>query len=118
MANQPSIKRDASVRLLFTIVACAKRNWMQTLLHIALTAIWILPVIAAPAWGRIAYAAASFTFLQQMIWMIEGRLTFMEGGIVHELEAGDCLALGPASDCEFHNQTDTDCRYVVVILKS
>lgn len=51
--------RDEKRGLLFTIVACAKRNCMQTLLHIALTAIWILPVIAAPAWVRIAYAAVS-----------------------------------------------------------
>ncbi len=45
--------------LLYTLAACAKRSWMQTLLHIALTCIWILPVISASVRTRVAYAAAS-----------------------------------------------------------
>ncbi|QDT54577.1 hypothetical protein Pan44_26100 [Caulifigura coniformis] len=36
-----------------------KREWCQTLLHIAITSLWILPVIRTPAPLRIAFAAAS-----------------------------------------------------------
>lgn len=38
---------------------CAKRRWFQTLLHIAVTSIWILPVISASIGIRTAYAAVS-----------------------------------------------------------
>lgn len=44
---------------LMTLAICAKRRWFQTLLHIAATSIWILPVISAPIRVRVAYAAAS-----------------------------------------------------------
>ena len=44
---------------LYAVAACAKRTWMQTLLHIALTCIWILPVISASVRMRVAYAAVS-----------------------------------------------------------
>lgn len=36
-----------------------KRSWFQTLMHIAVTSLWVLPVIAAPAWVRIGYMLAS-----------------------------------------------------------
>jgi predicted acyltransferase len=36
-----------------------KRNWFQTLLHIAVTTLWILPVIRASAAVRIAYLVLS-----------------------------------------------------------
>jgi predicted acyltransferase len=37
----------------------AKRHWFQTLLHIAVTSLWILPVIRAGAAVRIAYLVGS-----------------------------------------------------------
>ncbi len=36
-----------------------KRNWFQTLMHIAVTSLWILPVIRSSARVRILFAAAS-----------------------------------------------------------
>lgn len=36
-----------------------KREWFQTLMHIAVTSLWILPVIRSSAKVRIAFAAAS-----------------------------------------------------------
>jgi hypothetical protein len=42
-----------------TIANCAKRNLMQTLLHIAITSVWIMPVIWAPLWARVTYGLAS-----------------------------------------------------------
>lgn len=44
---------------LATLAICAKRHWCQTLMHIAITSIWILPVLFAPIKVRVAYAAAS-----------------------------------------------------------
>ncbi len=41
------------------LLAVFKRDWFQTLLHIAVTSLWILPVVRASAGVRIAYAALS-----------------------------------------------------------
>ncbi len=36
-----------------------KRNWMQTLMHIALTSLWLLPVVALPARWRVLWMCGS-----------------------------------------------------------
>lgn len=41
------------------LASVLKRDWFQTLLQIAVTSLWILPVIRTPAAARIAFAAAS-----------------------------------------------------------
>lgn len=74
--------------------------------------------VALPSGARVAYPAASFVFLRQCIWVTEGALTFIEGEMVHALETGDCLLLGPAVDCEFRNDSDETCRYVVTLTKT
>jgi hypothetical protein len=42
-----------------TLYASAKRTWFQTLMHIAVTSLWILPVIRASAATRIIYMISS-----------------------------------------------------------
>lgn len=36
-----------------------KRNWFQTLMHIAVTSLWVLPVIRSGVWSRIAWMVGS-----------------------------------------------------------
>src|SRR3954453_17265099 len=48
---------------------------------------------------------------------LSGALTFVEGATLHELSAGDCLALRPPADCLFDNRTPTPCRYLVAVLR-
>lgn len=45
-----------------------KRQWMQTLLHIALTSLWILPVIVATGRIRIAWAVSSGVLHLVLSW--------------------------------------------------
>lgn len=73
--------------------------------------------VELPPGARVAYPWESYRFIDQQIWVLDGRLTFVEGGQVHDLGAGDCLQLGPPADCEFVNQTSSSCRYVVFIGK-
>ncbi len=40
--------------------------------------------------------------------MLEGTLHFLEGGVQHELAAGDCLQLGAPADCVFSNPGSVD----------
>lgn len=42
-----------------SFLAACKRNVFQTLVHIGVTSLWILPVIWAPGWVRLLYAIAS-----------------------------------------------------------
>ena len=43
-----------------------------------------------PAGGRsVSFPAASYAFISQIIWVLAGRLTFVEGSITHELIPGD-----------------------------
>jgi quercetin dioxygenase-like cupin family protein len=61
--------------------------------------------------------AGTYLFLHQQIWVLAGRLRFHEGAQVHELDAGDCLQLGPPSDCVFVNPGAVPCRYLVALVK-
>ncbi|MGP3770610.1 helix-turn-helix domain-containing protein [Streptomyces sp. SDT5-1] len=74
--------------------------------------------IRLPAGAEVPYPAAAFAFHRQVIWVIEGHLTFHEGDTVHELDPGDTVELGPPAACVFANTTDTDCRYAVVLVRA
>jgi transcriptional regulator with XRE-family HTH domain len=70
-----------------------------------------------PPRARIAYPAAAYAFLHQQIWVLAGRLTFHEGGEVHDLDGGDCIELGAPAECVFENRGKVACRYLVAIAK-
>ncbi|MHC5258020.1 helix-turn-helix domain-containing protein [Streptomyces sp. UC4497] len=73
--------------------------------------------IRLPAGAEVPYPAAAFAFHRQIIWVLEGHLTFHEGDVVHELDAGDTVELGPPTACVFANSTQQDCRYAVVLVR-
>jgi len=72
--------------------------------------------VELPAGARVSLPASSYAFIRQQIWLIEGRLDFFEGTAVHHMEPGDCLALGPPSDCTFFAPGPGAARYVVAVL--
>jgi transcriptional regulator with XRE-family HTH domain len=74
--------------------------------------------VELPPGAEVPYGAAAFAFLRQLVWVIEGALTFVEGETIHRLNDGDCLALGPPTDCCFRNESDRPCRYAVVLAKA
>ncbi|MFI2205479.1 helix-turn-helix domain-containing protein [Streptomyces sp. NPDC020192] len=73
--------------------------------------------IHLPAGARVPYPAAAFAFVRQVVWVLDGRLTFHDGGTVHELDAGDTIELGEPAERVFANTTDSECRYVVVLTR-
>ncbi|NEB76458.1 helix-turn-helix domain-containing protein [Streptomyces sp. SID14478] len=73
--------------------------------------------IRLPAGARVPYPAAAFAFHRQIIWVVDGHLTFHEGDAVHELEAGDTVELGDPAPCVFVNSSDRECRYAVVLVR-
>jgi transcriptional regulator with XRE-family HTH domain len=73
--------------------------------------------VLLPAGARIGYPAAAFAFIDQLLWILDGRLTLGDGSAVLQLNAGDTLQLGPPTAREFANETLKPCRYLVVVLR-
>jgi quercetin dioxygenase-like cupin family protein len=70
-----------------------------------------------PPGAEVAYPAAAFAFIRQAIWVLSGKLEFVEGAQLHRVHPGDCLELGPATDCAFRNAGRAPCRYLVAVVK-
>jgi len=73
--------------------------------------------VELPAGARVDYPTETYAFIHQQIWVLDGRLRFHEGELVHELDAGDCLQLGPPAACAFVNPTGARCRYLVALTR-
>lgn len=73
--------------------------------------------VSLPPGVRVPYPASAFTFQYQQIWMIEGTLEFQEGERTHRLEVGDCLQLGPPTDCHFSNPGKDTIRYLIALTR-
>jgi transcriptional regulator with XRE-family HTH domain len=74
--------------------------------------------VELPAGATVRLPAAAYAFIRQQIWLIEGRLDFSEGEVAHAMQPGDCLALGPPSDCVFHAPGPDSATYLVALVKS
>ncbi|MGK9174950.1 XRE family transcriptional regulator [Yokenella regensburgei] len=72
--------------------------------------------IDLPGGSDIPMPASAYLHARQLIWLQQGALVFVEGETRHEMQAGDCLELGPPNDCRFINETTEICRYLIVRL--
>ncbi|MFT3804353.1 MAG: XRE family transcriptional regulator [Burkholderiaceae bacterium] len=72
--------------------------------------------VVLPAGVEVPYPASAYAFLRQLVWVLDGELVFLEGGHRHAMAEGDCLELGPPTDCVFKNESDVPCTYVVAVL--
>lgn len=73
--------------------------------------------VELPAGAQVSYAADTYAFLHQQIWVLDGHLRFREGDTEHALDVGDCLQLGPPAPCTYLNPTDRTCRYLVALTR-
>jgi transcriptional regulator with XRE-family HTH domain len=76
-----------------------------------------LTEIFLPAGAAVDFPRETYFFVRQVIWVMEGELTFTEGETVHCLQSGDSLILGPPQPCRFANETPVPCRYLVILHK-
>ena len=74
--------------------------------------------VVLPPGASVSFPSAAYTFIRQIIWVLAGRLAFVEGDQAHDLGPGDCLELGAPADCAFRNATGKSCTYVVAVLRS
>lgn len=73
--------------------------------------------VELPAGADVPMPATAYAMFRQLIWVKEGALTFIEGEETHVLATGDCLELGPPTDCVFRNAGEVPCVYTVVLIK-
>jgi len=73
--------------------------------------------VELPAGAEVAFPASAYAFLRQLVWVLSGRLEFIEGESVHRLARGDCLELGAPADCAFRNRGRGVCRYLVALTR-
>jgi transcriptional regulator with XRE-family HTH domain len=73
--------------------------------------------VELPPGAEVEFAADTYAFMHHQIWVLEGHLRFREGDATHELDAGDCLTLGPSQLCAYVNPTERPCRYLVALAR-
>jgi len=73
--------------------------------------------VELPAGAKVAMAASVYALIRQVVWVIAGRLTVVEGDGCSRLEAGDRLEFGAPSDSVFENESSEPCRYLVAVLR-
>jgi len=76
-----------------------------------------LTEVDLPAGASVSFPASSYAFISQVIWVLAGRLTFVEGDVAHDIGPGDSFELGAPVDRTFRNDTAGSCRYLVVVLR-
>lgn len=76
-----------------------------------------LTEVDLPPGASVSFPAASYHRMSHVIWVLSGRLTFVEGDVTHDLGPGDSLEFGPPADCTYRNDRDTACRYLVVLVR-
>ena len=74
--------------------------------------------IELPAGADVPMPASAYAFMRQLIWVLEGELIFLEGDARHRMSSGDCLELGPPTDCVFKNESGGPCIYAVLVLRN
>ncbi|TMI98808.1 MAG: helix-turn-helix domain-containing protein [Alphaproteobacteria bacterium] len=76
-----------------------------------------LTEVDLPPGAAVSFPAASYRGMAHLIWVLAGRLTFVEGEVTHALLPGDSLEFGPPADCTYRNDGAAPCRYLVVLLR-
>lgn len=74
--------------------------------------------VEMPPGRQVDYPAAAYEFGIHVVWVLEGRLTFVAGTQSHTLDVGDCLRLGEPVPAAYRNDTAVPVRYLVTVLGS
>ncbi len=74
--------------------------------------------VTFPAGARVVFDnyAASLG-IEQQVWLLEGQIEMTIGETVTLLEAGDCLLMRLDQPIAFHNPTESESRYAVILSK-
>ena len=73
--------------------------------------------VELPPAARVPFPAASYAFIRQVVWVLEGELTVVEGGQETKLATGDSYAFGEPADSAFVNPGTRPCAYLVAVAR-
>src|SRR3954447_2195089 len=73
--------------------------------------------VELPAGASVAAPASSYALIRQVLWVLEGAITIVEGEQRTTLQSGDRLEFGAPTDVVFQNETDAPCRYLVAVVR-
>lgn len=73
--------------------------------------------VELPPGARAAFPAASYAFIRQVVWVLEGDLIVVEGAQETKLAAGDAYAFGEPADSAFVNPGARPCAYLVAVTR-
>ena len=73
--------------------------------------------VQMPAGESVSFPASAYAFLRHLVWVIAGRLDFVEGQTTHRMGPGDCLELGPPADCTYRAPGPEPAVYLVAVLR-
>jgi transcriptional regulator with XRE-family HTH domain len=68
-----------------------------------------------PPGAKAEFPAASYAFIKQVVWVLEGQLAITENGQTTRLAAGDAYAFGEPADSSFANPGSRGCAYMVAV---
>ena len=76
-----------------------------------------LTEVDLPPGAAVSFPASSYAFISQVMWVLSGRLSFVEEDVTHHLGPGDSSELGAPVNRTFRNDGSEPCRYLVVVLR-
>lgn len=71
--------------------------------------------VVLPSGARVDYANPVPLAVEQLVWVLEGRLTVTLDGVANVLEPGDCLAMRLDRPIAYQNLDPEPARYAVVL---
>jgi transcriptional regulator with XRE-family HTH domain len=73
--------------------------------------------VELPPGALIAAPSSSYMLIRQVLWVLEGTVTIVEGDQKTVLGPGDRLEFGPPADVIFQNESRAPCRYLVALVR-
>jgi transcriptional regulator with XRE-family HTH domain len=73
--------------------------------------------VELPPGAQVAFPAASYAFIRQAVWVLDGELVIEEAGREARLSAGDAYGFGEPADASFFNPAGRACAYVVAVAR-
>ena len=73
--------------------------------------------IELPPRQEVHFPASAYLLIRQVVWVLGGRLTIVQGADCHVLKTGDRLEFGDPADCTFRNEGTQKCRYLVAVVR-
>jgi transcriptional regulator with XRE-family HTH domain len=92
-------------------------GYVRRQVHASTTSPIELTEVDLPSGASVSFPAASYRQMSHVVWVLAGRLTFVEGDVTHDLGPGDSLEFGPPADCAYRNDGGAPCRYLVVLVR-